>query len=57
MRHALNAFAFRERDSGVRQFLERSGAVAPEVVAEGAHLLVVIDYRQARVYETEVHWP
>jgi len=39
----------------IRQFLERSGAGSQEAVAEGAHLLVVIDHRQARVYATEVH--
>lgn len=37
----------------IRHFLERSGEVAPE--AQGVHLLVVIDHRQARVYKTEVH--
>lgn len=39
----------------IRHFLERSGAVELEAVAEGVHLLVVIDHRQARVYKTEVH--
>jgi len=39
----------------IRHFLERSSAVSPEAVAEGTHLLVVIDHRQARVYRTEVH--
>ena len=39
----------------VRQFLERSGTASQEAVAEGVHLLVVIDHRQARVYATEVH--
>jgi hypothetical protein len=39
----------------IRHFLERSSAVAPEAVAEGVHLLVVIDHRQARVYKTQVH--
>jgi hypothetical protein len=39
----------------IRHFLERSGAVEPEAAAKGMHLLVVIDHRQARVYETEVH--
>lgn len=41
----------------IRHFLTQSGA-APEpaeVVAEGAHLLVVIDHRMARVYRAEVH--
>jgi len=39
----------------IRRFLERSSAASPEAEAEGTHLLVVIDHRQARVYETEVH--
>jgi len=39
----------------IRHFLERSGAVQPEVAAEGLHLLVVIDHRQARVYRTQLH--
>ena len=38
----------------IRHFLERSGAVAPKAVAEGVHLLVVIDHRQARVYRNEM---
>lgn len=38
----------------IRHFLKRSEALAPEAEAEGAHLLVVIDHRQARVYKTEV---
>jgi hypothetical protein len=39
----------------IRRFLERSGPVGPETAAEGVHLLVVIDHRQARVYRTELH--
>src|SRR4051794_11475500 len=40
----------------VRHFLERSGAAPPPVApAEGVHLLVVIDHREARVYRTELH--
>ena len=39
----------------IRHFLERSGEIAPEAEAEGAHLLVVIDHREARVYRTEGH--
>jgi hypothetical protein len=39
----------------IRHFLERSDAVLPEVVAEGVHLLVVIDHRQAQIYKTDVH--
>jgi hypothetical protein len=40
----------------IRHFLERSDvgpAESGEAVAEGAHLLVVIDHRLARVYKTE----
>src|SRR6266576_1371227 len=44
----------------IRHFLERSDAGAAEAgvaaaVAEGAHLLVVIDHRLARIYKTEFH--
>ena len=39
----------------VRRFLERSGAIEPAAMAEGLHLLVVIDHRVARIYRTEVH--
>jgi hypothetical protein len=39
----------------IRHFLERSDDVAPEAMAAGEHLLVVIDHRQARIYKTEVH--
>lgn len=39
----------------IRHFLERSGAVEPAEMAEGVHLLVVIDHRQASVYKTEWH--
>ena len=39
----------------IRQFLEQSGTGSQAAVAEGVHLLVVIDHRQARVYATEVH--
>lgn len=39
----------------VRHFLERSDAASPEGAADGAHLLVVIDYREARVYRAELH--
>src|SRR4051812_22778668 len=43
----------------VRHFLERSGApvppaASPSPVPDGAHLLVVIDHREARVYRTEL---
>jgi hypothetical protein len=39
----------------IRHFLQRSGAVLQEGVAEGLRLLVVIDHRKAQVYETELH--
>jgi hypothetical protein len=39
----------------LRRFLERSGTAAQKSVAAGAHLLVVIDHREARIYRTEVH--
>jgi hypothetical protein len=39
----------------IRRFLERSEVASPEATAEGVHLLVVIDHREARVYKTELH--
>ncbi len=39
----------------IRHFLERSGAASPDSVAEGTHLLVVIDHREARIYRAELH--
>jgi hypothetical protein len=39
----------------IRRFLERCGGSAPPAPVAGAHLLVVIDHRQARVYQTELH--
>ncbi len=39
----------------IRHFLERSGAASPESVEAGAHLLVVIDHREARIYKADVH--
>jgi hypothetical protein len=40
----------------IRHFLQRSGAAVPEpVAAAGAHLLVVIDHREARIYRADVH--
>jgi len=39
----------------VRHFLERSGAPAPAPAMTGTHLLVVIDHREARIYNTELH--
>ncbi len=39
----------------IRHFLERSGVAVAAPAAAGAHLLVVIDHREARIYSTEVH--
>ncbi len=39
----------------IRHFLERSDAPAEAIVAEGIHLLVVIDHREARIYQAELH--
>ena len=42
----------------IRHFLQRSGAAVPDAVAAaaaGAHLLVVIDHREARIYRADVH--
>lgn len=39
----------------IRHFLDRSGAGSQEAVAEGVHLLVVIDHREARVYAADIH--
>lgn len=39
----------------IRHFLERSSVPAQATVAEGEHLLVVIDHREARIYSTELH--
>jgi hypothetical protein len=39
----------------VRHFLERSGVPLASPAQAGAHLLVVIDHRQARIYRTEMH--
>jgi hypothetical protein len=39
----------------VRHFLSQSGEASPKPVAEGLHLLVVIDHRLARIYRTELH--
>jgi len=37
----------------IRHFLENSGEPAP--TATGTHLLVVIDHREARIYNAELH--
>jgi hypothetical protein len=39
----------------IRHFLERSDVASPHLDAGGAHLLVVIDHREACVYKTELH--
>ena len=39
----------------VRHFLERSGTSEPPSATVGTHLLVVIDHREARIYNTELH--
>jgi hypothetical protein len=39
----------------IRHFLEQSAAPLPKAVAQGVHLLVVIDHREARIFKTEVH--
>jgi len=39
----------------VRRFLEESRPASPAVAADGVHLLVVIDHREARVYRAELH--
>jgi hypothetical protein len=40
----------------IRHFLQRSGAAVPEAVTTaGAHLVVVIDHREARIYRADVH--
>jgi hypothetical protein len=39
----------------VRHFLERSGAPVAPPATPGAHLLVVIDHREARIYSAELH--
>ena len=39
----------------IRRFLERSAVPSHQTVADGADLLVVIDHREARIYQTELH--
>ena len=41
--------------SQIRNFLERSLAHAAPDAEAGTHLLVVLDHREARVYQTETH--
>jgi hypothetical protein len=39
----------------IRHFLECSDAAVPRPESEGAHLLVVIDHREARIYRALLH--
>ncbi len=39
----------------IRHFLERSAVPAQPIIAEGVHLLVVMDHREAFIYKTELH--
>ncbi|HEY8747145.1 MAG TPA: hypothetical protein VIM11_04175 [Tepidisphaeraceae bacterium] len=39
----------------IRHFLERSGPAPKAALAEGVHLLVVINHREARIFRTELH--
>ena len=39
----------------IRHFLEQSATLALPATASGTHLLVVIDHREARIFEAEVH--
>ena len=39
----------------IRHFLEKSDAPPAGDLKEGVHLLVVLDHREARVFETELH--
>jgi len=39
----------------IRHFLERSVVPSSEIDSKGKHLLVVIDHREARIYQTELH--
>ncbi len=39
----------------IRHFLERSSVPIQATFAEGDHLLVVINHREARIYRTELH--
>jgi hypothetical protein len=38
----------------IRRFLERSGEPPAAAAADGTHLLVVIDHREARIYKAEL---
>src|SRR5205823_2922916 len=39
----------------IRHFLERSGGAPPGAAPDGIHLLVVIDHREARIYQADLH--
>src|SRR5579862_6937150 len=39
----------------IRHFLERSNAAGLPSDAQGSHLLVVINHREARIYQAEFH--
>jgi len=41
----------------LRRFLEQTepASAPPQAALQGAHLLIVIDHRQARIYRTELH--
>ncbi|MDB5356918.1 MAG: hypothetical protein JWN24_3371 [Phycisphaerales bacterium] len=39
----------------IRQFLQQSGEPPRKPAAEGLHLLVVLDHREARVFRAELH--
>jgi hypothetical protein len=47
-------FADQEELMQLRHFLERSGTPEPPSATAGAHLLVVIDHREARIYSAEL---
>ena len=38
----------------IRHFLEQSGEAPSDAAANGTHMLVVIDHREARIYRTEM---
>ncbi len=59
--HTLTLHATGHKDVGtvdqikkVREFLERSGEGGAPAKESGAHMLVVIDHRQARIYRSEL---
>ncbi len=48
------SFVSTEQLREVRQFLERSGTKVPAPAAKGSRVFVVIDHRQARIYQAEL---